>query len=104
MKNEKKWSKEARIWVETAFLVGHGHAQTSQNGLEHGVLLDLLLYRLCIMTFVCDILYYSMFENVFRCNITTKQERHVLKNLKFRMVLEMMLINQGIGPYLLERV
>ena len=31
------------------------------------------------MTFVCDILYYSMFENVFRCNIITlKQERHAL--------------------------
>ena len=75
----KKWNKEVRIWVETAFLVGHGHAQTSQNDLEHGVLLDLLLYRLCIMTCVCDILYYSMFENVFRCNIITlTQERHAL--------------------------
>ena len=32
-------------------------------------LLDLILYSLCIMTFIWDILYYSMFENVVECNI-----------------------------------
>ena len=36
------------------------------------------------MTFVCDILHYSMFENVSNCNIIKpKRVRHVLRNLKF---------------------
>ena len=35
------------------------------------VLLDLLLHSLYIMTCICGILYYSIFENVFNCNIET---------------------------------
>ena len=42
------------------------------------------------MTFVCNILYYSMFENVSNCNIMTpKRVRHDLRNLKFLPVLKM---------------
>ena len=30
------------------------------------------------MSCVCERLYYSMFENVFRCNIITSKQRNVL--------------------------
>ena len=64
------------------------------------VFLDLLLCSLCMITYIVGILYYGIFEKVFSCNIIISQcERHVLRNLKFWIVLK--LISHGSCVYIL---